>query len=117
MDVGRNEGAVRMPTSLGYPSWVGKGVEKEGPRDRMQQKVVPKARGMFCIPELNIITICILCMSDQLSGKTLEHMYLFHNWNLAQCPIQILLIMIIKLHKGVERMGQKRVGGKMLATL
>lgn len=39
----------------------------------------PKARRMFCILELNITTIYILYISDQLNGETLEDMYLFHN--------------------------------------
>ena len=71
MDAGRN-GTVRMLISLGYSSWVDKGAEKEGPRDKTQQKIVLKARSVFCILELSIATICILCMSEQLLVKHLR---------------------------------------------
>ena len=63
----------RMLISLGYFSWVDKGAEKEGPRDSTQQKIVLKARSVFCILELNITTICISCMSEQLLVKHLQH--------------------------------------------
>ena len=53
-----------MLISLGYFSWVDKGAEKEGPRDRTRQKIVLKARSVFCILELSITTICISCMSE-----------------------------------------------------
>lgn len=37
----------------------------------------PQAIGVFCILELNIITICSLCTSDQVKDETLENMDLF----------------------------------------
>lgn len=40
---------------------------------------MPQAIGVFCFLELNIITICSLCMSDQAKDETREDMYLFQN--------------------------------------
>lgn len=40
---------------------------------------VPHAIGVFCFLELNIITICSLCMSDQAKDETREDVYLFQN--------------------------------------
>ena len=71
MDAERNA-AIRMLTSLGYFSWVDKGAEKEGPRDRTQQKIVLKARSVFCILELSITTICISCTFEKLLVKHLQ---------------------------------------------